>query len=235
MEASILIVDDDAKLRRLLGEYLAGYGFQVSGLADGQGLMDRLEQQPPDLVVLDVMLPRSNGLELLKLMRRQSQVPIIMLTAKGEEADRIVGLELGADDYLAKPFNPRELLARMRAVLRRRQPEPPVQAPEGELGLVRAGGLELDCALRQLKVEGSSLELSLTETKLLAALMAKPNQVLSRDALLNIARGREMMAFDRSVDVHVSNLRAKLKPYPQYKKSIRTVWGTGYMFVETPA
>ncbi len=232
MTASILIVDDDAKLRRLLEEYLTGYGFAVSGLADGDGLLERLGQSPPDLIVLDVMLPRVNGLDLLSSLRGQSQVPVIMLTAKGEETDRIVGLELGADDYLGKPFNPRELLARIKAVLRRRlgldQPAPPAAEP----ALICAAGLELDPARRLLRVQGSLLELSQTETKVLAALMSRPNTVFSRDELLNISRGREMMAFDRSMDVHISNLRNKLRPFPDCRGLIKTIWGAGYLLQE---
>ncbi len=232
MKANILIIDDDAKLRQLLSEYLSGYGCEVSGLPDGHRLLERLRQETPDLIVLDVMLPKVNGLDLLQSIRHESQVPVIMLTAKGEETDRIVGLELGADDYLGKPFNPRELLARIKAVLRRRQAAPGAPTPETESPLVRAAGLELDRARRRLKVQGSCLELSLTETKVLGALMSRPNVVFSRDDLLNIARGREMMAFDRSMDVHISNLRSKLKPFPQFKNVIKTIWGTGYMLVE---
>jgi DNA-binding response OmpR family regulator len=229
---SILIVDDDAKLRKLLGEYLTGYGFLVSGLPDGRKLPERLEQSPPDLVVLDVMLPGVGGLELLKSLRPRHQVPVIMLTAKGEEADRIVGLELGADDYLGKPFNPRELLARIKAVLRRRQADPEPAGANLPPSPVRAAGLELDPALCLLKAQDQTQELSLTEAKIMAALMSRPNSVFSRDELLNIARGRECMAFDRAVDVHISNLRAKLKPLAPGRNLIKTVWGVGYLLLD---
>lgn len=232
MGPNLLIVDDDAKLRQLLGEYLSGYGFLVQGLPDGQKLMAKVLQTPPDLIVLDVMLPQANGLDILNALRQHSQVPVIMLTAKGEDTDRIVGLEMGADDYLCKPFNPRELLARIKAVLRRRQGDG--RPPEADSSLLRAAGLELDPARRQLVVQGDLLELSQTEVKVLGALMSRPNTVFSRDELLNIARGRDMMAFDRSVDVHISNLRTKLKPYPHCKNLIKTVWGAGYMFVDAP-
>ncbi|MFH1034109.1 MAG: response regulator transcription factor [Pseudomonadota bacterium] len=231
MKTSILIVDDDAKLRKLLGEYLTGYGFAINCLAEGGGLLRLLSQAPPDLVVLDVMLPQSNGLDLLRELRRQSQVPVIMLTAKGEEADRIVGLELGADDYLGKPFNPRELLARIKAVLRRRQPPAAAGFKEDE-PLVRAAGLELDMTRRMLSFQEASLELSLTEAKILGALMSRPNVIFSRDELLNIARGRDIMAFDRSVDVHISHLRSKLRGLVPSRALIKTVWGSGYMFLE---
>jgi two-component system phosphate regulon response regulator OmpR len=228
---NILIVDDDAKLRALLGEYLTGYGYQVACLPDGDRLADTVVQTAPDLIVLDVMLPRTNGLDLLRALRQTSAVPVIMLTAKGEESDRIVGLELGADDYLGKPFNPRELLARIKAVLRRRRAEPGPAAPPPP-ALIRTAGLELDPARRLLMVQGRPLELSLTETKVMAALMASPETVFSRDELLNLARGREMMAFDRSIDVHISNLRAKLRPFPRFRHVIKTVWGAGYMLQE---
>ena len=230
--ASILIVDDDAKLRKLLGEYLAGYGFDIACLPDGGGLLQRLGQSPPDLVVLDVMLPQTNGLDLLRALRREFQVPVIMLTAKGEETDRIVGLELGADDYLGKPFNPRELLARIKAVLRRRQPPAGPAGSKEEPPPLRAAGLELDTARRLLCYQEACLELSLTEAKILGALMSRPNVIFTRDELLNIARGRDIMAFDRSVDVHISHLRNKLRTLPQSRNLIKTVWGSGYMFLE---
>ncbi len=232
VKTSILIVDDDAKLRKLLAEYLTGYGFSITCLPDGGPLLPRLRQAPPDLVVLDVMLPRTNGLDLLRELRRQSQVPVIMLTAKGEEADRIVGLELGADDYLGKPFNPRELLARIKAVLRRRQlPAGPAGLPE-EPAPLRAAGLELDPARRLLCRQDHCLELSQTEAKILGVLMARPQVIFSRDELLNIARGRDIMAFDRSVDVHISHLRQKLRVLCPSRNLIKTVWGSGYMFLE---
>ncbi|MFH1059126.1 MAG: response regulator transcription factor [Pseudomonadota bacterium] len=234
MAASLLIVDDDAKLRALLGEYLTGYGFAVACLPDGAKLLETALQAAPDLIVLDVMLPGMNGLDLLRALRQVSSLPVIMLTAKGEDTDRIVGLELGADDYLGKPFNPRELLARIKAVLRRRQAEPPPPAPvrPARPALIRAAGLELDPARRLLQAGGTTLELSQTEAKVLAALMAQPNTVFTRDELMNLARGRDMMAFDRSIDVHISNLRAKLRPLPQYRHLIKTVWGAGYMLQE---
>jgi len=158
-------------------------------------------------------------------------IPVIMLTAKGEAADRIVGLELGADDYLPKPFDPRELLARIKAVLRRGL-QTEEEAAGDESLVINAGGLALNRAKQTLTVEDKEVELSSTEYKILEALMAHPNTVLSRDRLLNLARGRDFMAFDRSVDVHISKLRAKLDAYPRFRKIIKTVWGTGYMFVD---
>ncbi|MCB2185045.1 MAG: response regulator transcription factor [Deltaproteobacteria bacterium] len=233
MANHILIVDDDAKLRRLLTEYLSGYGFQVTGLPDGAGLLDHLERTPPELLVLDVMLPGQGGLELLSALRQRHALPVIMLTAKGEEADRIVGLEMGADDYLGKPFNPRELLARIKAVLRRGAAELEPAAAWPPLASLRAVGLELEPIRGLLSARGHSVELSLTETKIMAALMSRPGAVFTRDELLNLARGRECLAFDRAVDVHISNLRAKLKTLDPGRQFIKTVWGVGYLLQES--
>jgi two-component system phosphate regulon response regulator OmpR len=231
MGKRVLVVDDDFKLQGLLREYLTGYGFEVMASLDGADVLQAIRRHSPDLAILDIMLPRLNGLDLLKAIRAESAVPVIMLTAKGEETDRIVGLEMGADDYLAKPFNPRELLARMRAVLRRRGGAAEAEGGNGG-GVVEAAGLTLDTERRLLRVEGQEIELSPTESKIMAAMMARPNAVFSRDALLNLARGRDLFAFDRSVDVHISNLRSKLKPFPRFHDLIKTVWGTGYMLVE---
>jgi len=229
VEEKILVVDDDAKLRELLEEYLTGYGLQVLCLADGSGVAEKIAREAPDLVILDIMLPGRDGLEVLREIRGRFPVPVIMLTAKGEDEDRIVGLELGADDYLPKPFNPRELLARIKAVMRR------AASPGGEDGreeeFIEAGGLRLDTAKRTLLVEDEEVELSATEFKILEAMMRRPDRVFSRDELLSLARGRDWMAFDRSVDVHISNLRAKLKAHPGQGRRIKTVWGTGYMFL----
>ncbi len=234
MEKKLLLVDDDEKLLKLVKEYLEGYGFQVLTLPDGSDVMKTIAMQSPDLVMLDIMLPGKDGLDLLKEIRVEHSLPVIMLTAKGEDADRIVGLELGADDYLPKPFNPRELLARVKAVLRRPPYLEDEQGIEDKKALIKVGGLSLNRARQSLLVEGREVELSATEYKVLEALMKHPNVVMTRDQLMTLARGRDFMAFDRSIDVHISKLRAKLKPFPKYGKSIKTVWGTGYMFVETP-
>jgi two-component system phosphate regulon response regulator OmpR len=230
MEKKVLLVDDDEKLLKLVKEYLEGYGFRVVTLPDGSAVMKTIAAKSPDIVILDIMLPGKDGLAVLKEVRTEHAVPVIMLTAKGEDADRIVGLELGADDYLPKPFNPRELLARVRAVLRR--PSRLEDAETQEDKLIRVGGMSLNTAKQALLVEGKELELSSTEYKVLEVLMKHPNVVMTRDQLMTLARGRDFMAFDRSIDVHISKLRAKLKPFPKYEKSIKTVWGTGYMFVE---
>ena len=234
MGEKVLLVDDDEKLRKLLREYLEDYGFQVMTLADGSSVLETIRAESPDIVILDIMLPKKNGLEILKEIHADFPVPVIMLTAKGDDADRIVGLELGADDYLPKPFNPRELLARMKAVLRRGASREKEDAGKDETLYINAGGLVLNKAKHTLFVEDNEVELSSTEYKILAALMEHPNVVLSRDQLMNLARGRDFMAFDRSIDVHISKLRAKLETYPRFRKIIKTVWGTGYMFVDEP-
>ncbi|MBN1101956.1 MAG: response regulator [Deltaproteobacteria bacterium] len=230
MGKRVLIIDDDARLRKLLKEYLEGNDFQVLTLEDGTEALATVRKESPDMVILDIMLPGKDGLEVLREIRSAHSVPVIMLTAKGEETDRIVGLELGADDYLPKPFNPRELLARMKAVWRRSTPGG--RAERDEAHLISAGGLALNKAKMTVLVEGSEIELSLTEHRILEALMTNPNRVLTRDQLMNMARGRDFMAFDRSIDVHISKLRAKIESDPRSPRRIKTIWGTGYMFVD---
>ena len=229
----VLIIDDDEKLCKLLREYLDDNGFKALTLADGSGVMKAIQEESPEIVILDIMLPGKDGLEVLREIRRDHAIPVIMLTAKGEDTDRIVGLELGADDYLPKPFNPRELLARMKAVLRRAVPEDRDEAGKKGDMLIKAGGLTLNRARQTILIEDKEVELSSTEYKILEVLMRHPNTVLSRDQLMNLARGRDFMAFDRSIDVHISKLRAKLESDPGSPKKIKTVWGTGYMLVDT--
>jgi two-component system phosphate regulon response regulator OmpR len=232
VDKTILIVDDDDKLRELLNEYLASYGFKVRMLPEGSHVLSTINETSPDLVILDIMMPGKDGLEVLSEIRTQSRIPVIMLTAKGEDADRIVGLELGADDYLPKPFNPRELLARIKAVLRR-LPRTDLKETEGGDGLlIQVGGVVLNKAGQTLVVDGENVELSSSEYKLLEVLMTHPNTVMSRDRLMSLARGKDFMAFDRSIDVHISKLRAKLEIDPGSPKRIKTIWGTGYMFVD---
>jgi len=232
MVEKVLLVDDDEKLRNLLKEYLEGYGYRVLTLVDGSAVPETIEKESPHIVILDIMMPVKDGLEVLKEIRMTYAIPVIMLTAKGEAADRIVGLELGADDYLPKPFDPRELLARIKAVLRRGISTVKKAAKKDKSLFISAGGLALNKAKQTLSVEDKEVELSSTEYKILEALMEHPNTVLSRDKLMNLARGRDFMAFDRSIDVHISKLRAKLDAYPRFRKIIKTVWGTGYMFVD---
>jgi len=232
MDKTVLIVDDDQKLRGLLTEYLMEFGFQVSTLPDGREILSAIKTGNPDILILDIMLPHKDGFEILSEIRTAFSVPVIMLTARGEDADRIVGLELGADDYLPKPFNPRELLARIRAVLRRSVASKG-EADLHEGSLIEAGGLVLDTARRTVKVGNEEVALSSTEYDILKVLMEHPNRTLSRDQLMSMARGRDFMAFDRSIDVHVSKLRAKVESDPRDPKRIKTVWGTGYIFVDT--
>ena len=227
MAVKVLIVDDDGKLQGLLREFLEGYGIEVSSLFDGKDIMNNLETIKPDAVVLDVMLPGKDGLELLRQIRKLSAVPVIMLTARGEETDRIVGLELGADDYLPKPFNPRELLARIRAVMRRHTPDTDVRG-----GLLRSGDLVLDKTRLVLCKGDQEVELSITECRLIEAFMENSGRVVTRDFLLEFSRERSHSAFDRSVDVHVSRLRGKLESILESRERIKSVWGAGYMWVE---
>ncbi len=234
MGNKVLIIDDDEKLRKLLKEYLEGNGFKVLTLSDGSDVKKTLRKESPEMVILDIMLPGKDGLEVLKEIRTDDTIPVIMLTAKGDQTDRIVGLELGADDYLPKPFNPRELLARMRAVLRRASPEDRDKVRKKEDTFLKAGGVTLNKAKQTILIEDRELELSSTEYKILEVLMRHPNVVFSRDQLMNLARGRDFMAFDRSIDVHISKLRAKLEPDPRSPTRIKTVWGAGYMFIDTP-
>jgi len=233
MGKRVLLVDDDEKLRRLIKEYLEGYEFQVLTLADGEAVMNSIRKESPEIVILDIMLPKKDGLEVLKGIREVSRVPVIMLTAKGEEADRVVGLELGADDYLPKPFSPRELLARIKAVLRRLEPGMKPAGDESERLRVEAGNLVLDKARQTLLMEGKEVALSSTEYRVLKVLMENPNRVLSRDQIMTLAQGKDFMAFDRSIDVHISKLRAKLESDPRSPKRIKTIWGSGYMFVHS--
>jgi two-component system phosphate regulon response regulator OmpR len=233
MGKRVLLVDDDDKLRKLLKEYLEGYEFHVFTLADGEAVLNSIRKESPEIVILDIMLPKKDGLEVLKEIRAASRVPVIMLTAKGEEADRVVGLELGADDYLPKPFSPRELLARMKAVLRRLDPGVKSTTEESEGLRVEAGNLVLDKARQTLLMEGKEVPLSSTEYRVLRVLMENPNRVLSRDQIMTLAQGKDFMAFDRSIDVHISKLRAKLESDPRSPKRIKTIWGSGYMFVHS--
>ena len=226
----ILLIDDDAPLRDLVTEYLKGYGFTVNTLPDGIKAVETVTSTPTDLVILDVMMPGPDGFEVLQKLRANTQVPVIMLTAKGDDADRIVGLELGADDYLPKPFNPRELLARIRAVLRRADPGPAAQ-DEPKSSHLEAGGLILDLARQELCIGDVRKELSYTEAKLLSTLMGRPDTIFSRDELMSLVWARDFEAYDRNIDVHISHLRALLKPYPEHSNRIRTIWGTGYLFV----
>jgi DNA-binding response OmpR family regulator len=225
----VLVVDDDESLRDLLLGYLRREGFEVNGVEDGSGMFTWLEQNQADILILDLMLPGDDGLTLARRLRTQTDIPIIMLSARGDDIDRIVGLEVGADDYLAKPFNPRELLARIRAVLRRRAR---TAAPESaaETQIAAFGPYRLDLDARQLTRDGEPVTLTGSEFDLLRIFIENPNRMLDRDRLLDLLKGYERNPFDRSIDVQVARLRAKIEPNKKQPRYIRTVWGRGYMF-----
>ncbi len=227
----VLVVDDDIRLRDLLGKYLTEQGFTVDLVNDGSEMEKKLTHNRYDMIVLDLMLPGEDGLSLCRRLRgRGEHVPIIMLTAKGDEIDRIIGLEMGADDYLPKPFNPRELLARMHAILRRQTAAPP-GAPEAKQASVSFGPYVLDLATRALSKQDTALALTTGEFALLKILVTHARQPLSRDKLMALARGREHEAFDRSIDVQISRLRKLIEDDPAKPRYIQTVWGFGYVFV----
>ncbi|WP_368210593.1 response regulator [Aeromonas sp. R4-2] len=226
----ILVVDDHSEIRDLLKRFLEQHGLRVSCARDGKEMKRLLEEREFDLLVLDLMMPGEDGLTLCRELRVKSNLPIIMLTAMGEETDRIIGLEMGADDYLAKPFNPRELLARIKAVMRRTQAElqPAAETLTRDLRFDR---WLLDVNRRELVDEdGVGLSLSTAEFDLLKVFLERPQRVLSRDQLLDLARGREAVAFDRAIDTLVSRLRRKLERDPKNPELIKTIWGGGYMF-----
>lgn len=228
-KARILIVDDDPEIRDLLAQFLRGHDYETDTAADGFVMDAALARQEFDLVVLDVMMPGEDGLSLCRRLRQESELPVIMLTAIGDETDRIVGLEMGADDYLAKPFNPRELLARIKAVLRRSAGR--TQTPLGRATVLVFEGWALDLGRRELKREdGTLVPLSTGEFELLAVLAEHPQQVMSRDELLDRTRGRESGPFDRSIDVQLSRLRRKIERDPRSPRIIKTIRAGGYLF-----
>ena len=229
-EPHLLVVDDDPQLRELLAEYLGGNGYRVSGARDGRAMWKRLESTRVDLVILDLMLPGDDGLVLCRNLRARSELPIIMLTARGEETDRIVGLEMGADDYLPKPFNPRELLARIKVILRRVRVQGETTPLAGSRA-VRFTDWTLEVAGRQLvDPDGVVIPLSGGEYRLLELFLERPNRVLKRDLLIELLQGKEAMPDDRAVDVQVSRLRRRLGDDAQTQRLIKTVRGEGYLF-----
>lgn len=232
----ILVVDDDTRIRDLLRRYLAQEGFDVLLAEDGKSLTRIMMRETADLIVLDLMMPGEDGLSICRRLRTAGdQTPIIMLTAKGEDIDRIVGLEVGADDYLGKPFNPRELLARINAVLRRRPAQEAPGAPSSEQEVVSFGPYTFDMGARTLRKEGEELPLTTGEFAMLKALVRHPRIPLSREKLAQLSRGREFEPFDRSLDVQVSRLRKLLETDPTTPRFIQTVWGVGYVFVPDEA
>lgn len=225
------MVDDDPGLRELLQEYLTTQGFAVDSVADGAAMELQLQQRSPDLVILDLMLPGEDGLSLARRLRARGSIPIIILSARGEDVDRIIGLEVGADDYLAKPFNPRELLARIRAVLRRKHEETAAIVETKEpSALHRFGSFLLDLNTRSLANEGAVIALTAGEFNLLRIFLEHPNRVLNRDQIMDLLKGYERSPFDRSIDVRVTRLRRKIEIDPAAPAFIRTVWGEGYLF-----
>ncbi|MBN1659921.1 MAG: response regulator transcription factor [Anaerolineae bacterium] len=230
MAHTILVVDDETRIVMLVRDYLERAGYRVVTAADGETALASVRAERPDLVVLDLMLPGVDGLDVCRRLRRESGVPIIMLTARVEEADRIVGLELGADDYVTKPFSPRELVARVKATLRR---------AKGEVGpptVLRAGDVEMDTATLLVAVAGEPVDLTPTEFQLLAALVRQPGHILTRDQLLEAVHGAVggivFDGYDRSIDSHVKNIRRKIEPDPRTPRYIQTVYGVGYRFIE---
>ncbi len=219
----LLVIDDDPKLGGLLREYLGARGYQVELAGDGPRGLERHAQGDVDLVILDVMMPGMDGLEVLRQLRAAGRTPVVMLTARGDDVDRIIGLELGADDYLPKPFNPRELLARISAVLRRGAPAP------AQVQALSANGIRLDPERREVEVDGQPVDLTTTEFELLRALLAAAGRIIPRERLMELARGQEWAAFDRSVDVHISHLRRKLGDDPKAPRRIKTIRGVGYL------
>jgi DNA-binding response OmpR family regulator len=207
----------------MVAEYLGEAGFRVSIAADGRAGLERLAREPFDALVLDLMLPDLDGLEVCRQVRARSDLPVLMLTARGDAMDRVVGLEVGADDYLPKPFEPRELLARLRAILRRRQ-------PGGPQNLLRFGRLEIDRDARVVRVDGAERSLTAHQFTLLVALAEKAGRVLSREALMDLVKGEALETFDRSIDVHISRIRAAIEDDPRRPRRILTVRGAGYVF-----
>ncbi len=224
---TILVVEDEMKIARLVRDYLEHAGFEVLVAGDGNTALSSARGSRPDLVVLDLGLPERDGLDVMRELRRFSSVPIVVLTARGDEADRIVGLELGADDYVVKPFSPKELVARTRAVLRRT-----TSAREGGPEVLRAAGVEVDVPRMRVAVEGRPVELTPTEFQLLATFVREPGRVFTRSQLLDAVRGVAFESYERAVDAHVKNLRKKIEPTPGRPRYLLTVHGVGYRFAD---
>ena len=227
---TLLVIDDDVELCQLLSMYLVPEGYELVTVHDGREGLEQALSKNFDLVILDVMLPGMNGFDVLRQYRAKSDSPVLMLTARGEEVDRIVGLEIGADDYLPKPFNPRELSARIRAILRRAKPQggEAIVTPPGEC--LKVGDAEMDLGARSLKCGGKTVDLTSVEFAIIEALLRNAGSVVARDTLAEIALGRELSPFDRSLDVHISNIRKKLGCLEDGGERIKTVRGAGYVF-----
>jgi DNA-binding response OmpR family regulator len=224
---SVLLVEDEPKIVQLARDYLERGGFAVLSAADGEAALATFRSDRPDLAVLDLGLPGMDGLDVLRALRRESNAPVIILTARGEESDRLVGLELGADDYMVKPFSPKELVARVRAVLRRAE-----GAPAAGADLIHAGNLELDVPKMQLKVDSDPVEVTPTEFQLLAAMARQPGRIFTRAQLLESVHGIAFESYERAIDTHIKNLRRKIEPDPRQPRYILTVYGVGYRLAE---
>ena len=224
MNKTILIIDDDKKLNNLLSDYFSKFGFKVTTVTHPDEGLKILKRELPDIIILDIMLPKMDGFEVCKEIRKEYSVPIIMLTARGEVTDRIVGLELGADDYLPKPFEPRELVARIQSVLRR-------SSEDLKSGIIKFGRLVVDIEKHSVLLDGENVDLTTREFEILSLFIRNPGKVFTRDHLMDRIRGIEWEAFDRSIDVLISRLRQKLNDYPKKPLFIKTIWGTGYKFI----
>jgi DNA-binding response OmpR family regulator len=227
---TILVVDDEPKIAALARDYLEHAGFAVVTAADGRAALDAVGRSRPDLVVLDLGLPELDGLDVTRKIRRDSSLPIVMLTARDDEIDKLLGLELGADDYLTKPFSPRELVARVKAVVRRvdagRHPD------AGALEIVRAGDVTLDVPRMRADVAGRPIELTPTEFQLLATMLAQPGRIFTRSQLLDAVHGVAFESYERAIDTHIKNIRRKLEPDPREPRYVLTVYGVGYRFAD---
>ncbi len=223
---TILVVDDEPKIVQLARDYLEHAGFRVIEAANGPAALEAVRGRKPDLVVLDLGLPHMDGLDVTRALRKESNLPVIMLTARAEESDKLVGLELGADDYITKPFSPKELVARVRTVLRRSE-APPV--PDE---IIRAGDLELDVPRMKLTVAGRVVEVTPTEFELLAALARQPGRIFTRAQLLDVLHGVAFESFERAIDAHIKNLRRKIEADPRHPRYILSVYGVGYKMAE---
>ncbi len=226
---TILVVDDEPRIAQLARDYLEHAGFAVLAAGDGHGALATAHARRPDLVVLDLGLPGMDGLDVARALRRESDVPIIMLTARDDELDRVLGLELGADDYVTKPFSPRELVARVRAVLRRAER---AQIPTD---VIRVGDLEMDVARMRVEVAGRPVDLTATEFQLLTALARQPGRIFTRAQLLDAVHGVAFESYERAIDTHIKNLRRKVEPEPRQPRYILTVYGVGYRLADEPA
>ena len=224
----VLVVDDDVELCDLIAEYLRPEGFEVQAVHDGETGLERALAGDTDLVVLDMMLPGISGLDVLRKVRERSRIPVLILTARGQDVDRIVGLEIGADDYLGKPFNPRELLARIRAILRRTKAAPGT----GEQKRLSVGDVEIDLGARTVRKDGEAVELTSLEFNLLEKLLGEAGEVVTREEIAQEILGRRFVAYDRSIDMHVSKLRRKLGRYPDGEERIKSIRGVGYVYAK---